>query len=99
VVVTGAAAGNLSGRFYMTVNEGIRQLSELRESVGGDAPLLMADGLDVTRFNLAGDGSCVFVSDAPSPEEDAEDQQLFKAEEDYLMRAAEADSRAECPGW
>jgi hypothetical protein len=55
----------------MTVNEAIEALTRARDEVGGDAPLLMADGLHVVDFPLVGDG-CVYVCDVPQPEDDEE---------------------------
>jgi hypothetical protein len=50
----------------MTVNDAIEALERARLEVGGEAPLLMVDGLQVVEFPL-GD-CCVYVSDSPQPE-------------------------------
>jgi hypothetical protein len=52
----------------MTLHEAIEKLTELRGQLGGDAPLLMADGLHVVEFP-AGDGR-VYVCDSPQPPDD-----------------------------
>ena len=51
----------------MTLDEAIAALEKAKAEVGGDAPLLMADGLHVVKLPI-GDG-CVYVSDSPQPEE------------------------------
>ena len=50
----------------MTVNEAIRALTEARDTVGSEAPLLMTDGPHVIKLPI-GDG-CVYVRDVPQPE-------------------------------
>jgi hypothetical protein len=62
----------------MTIDEAIEALTEARDRVGGDAPLLMADGLHVVRLDVADDstlvyGPCVYVCDLPQPGDDDED--------------------------
>jgi hypothetical protein len=55
------------GVYDMTIDQAIRALTEARDKVGGDAPLLMADGLHVVKFPV-GD-ACAYVCDLPQPEE------------------------------
>jgi hypothetical protein len=56
----------------MTIHEAIVALTKARKELGGDALLLMADGLQVVDFPLGDD--CVYVSDVPQPE--AEEQEF-----------------------
>jgi hypothetical protein len=61
----------------LTIDGAIRALQRAREQVGGDAPLLMVDGLPVHRLeawaqNWHRAGPCVYVSDAaPEPDPQA----------------------------
>jgi hypothetical protein len=52
----------------MNIDEAIAALTKARAKVGGDAPLLMVDGLHVEQFPI-GDG-CVYVSDPLEPKVD-----------------------------
>jgi hypothetical protein len=54
----------------MNIDQAIAALTEARAEVGGAAPLLMADGLHVVK--LPGGNGCVYVSDRPLPEGEAE---------------------------
>jgi hypothetical protein len=47
----------------MTLNQAIQELTEARDQIGGDAPLLMADYLHVVKFNVDDDDGAVFVCD------------------------------------
>ncbi len=47
----------------MNLNEAIQALTEARDQLGGDAPLLMADGRDVVEFQMFEDDHCIYVSD------------------------------------
>jgi hypothetical protein len=52
----------------MTVDKAIEVLTEARKTVGGDAPILMADELPVVSFPLGED--CVYVCDVPDEPDD-----------------------------
>ena len=75
----------------MTVNEAIRALTEARDKVGGDAPLLMADGLHVVSLldghhpgYIAGEGPpCVYVCDSPQP---GSDEEMMEADARKALR-------------
>jgi len=61
----------------MTIDEAIEALAEARDWVGGDAPLLMADGTPVVKFDVTDDnslthGPCVYVCDQPDDEDEEE---------------------------
>jgi hypothetical protein len=58
----------------MTLDEAILALTNARAEVGGEALLLMVDGLHVMKFPI-GDG-CVYVSDLPQPGD--EDEAIFR---------------------
>jgi hypothetical protein len=55
----------------MNLDEAIAVLTKARTKVGGDAPLLMADGLHVVSFPTGDDGA-VYVCDLPQPGDDDE---------------------------
>jgi hypothetical protein len=85
----------------MTINEAIRALDEAREELGGDAPLLMADGLPVRRLPFDRDcvNGAVYVSDLPPEPEDDEDPEedrrlIDRAAQHYVGEAPGRD----CPG-
>jgi hypothetical protein len=59
----------------MTIDEAIVALTEAREKVGSDAPLLMADGLDVVSLPI-GEGA-VYVCDLPEDEDEGDDFELI----------------------
>lgn len=65
----------------MTVNEAIAALEAAKVEAGGEAPLLMVDGLHVIKFPV-GDG-CVYVSDAPPPGDEQDEP-----DDDYVPLAA-----------
>jgi hypothetical protein len=50
----------------MTVEEAIRRLEKVRAEVGGEAPLLMVDGLPVCDFVVGKECEWVYVTDLPS---------------------------------
>jgi hypothetical protein len=56
----------------MTLDEAIAELNRAKAELGGNAPLLMADGLNVVSFNRGDDG-CLYVCDVPQLEEDEEE--------------------------
>jgi hypothetical protein len=55
----------------LTVDQAIAALQRAREEVGGEAPLLMADGLHVVKLPVGDDG-CVYVCDLPQPGDEEE---------------------------
>lgn len=54
----------------MTINEALEALARAKAEIGGDAPLLMADGLHVVKLDVQPDpllvGGCVYVRDLPA---------------------------------
>jgi hypothetical protein len=60
----------------MNLDEAIEALTKARAEVGGDAPLLMADGLHVVSFQTGDDGA-VYVCDLPQPGDEEDDFQLL----------------------
>jgi hypothetical protein len=61
-------AGIVRKEWSMNLNEAIAALERARDELGGEAPLLMADGLHVVKLPV-GDGA-VYVSDSPQPGEE-----------------------------
>jgi hypothetical protein len=53
----------------MTVNEAIRALESIRDDMGGEALLRMADGMDVVRLRHTGP-QVVYVTDIDVPADD-----------------------------
>ena len=60
----------------MTLDEAIAALTDARAEVGGDAPLLMVDGLHVVRFPV--DDGVVYVCDLPQPGDEEDDDAIYR---------------------
>ncbi len=58
----------------LTLEQFIEQLSEIRQEIGGAAPVLMADGEPVTLAEAGRNGEClvVYITDFVSVGEDEE---------------------------
>jgi hypothetical protein len=90
----------------MTLNEAIEALEKARLEVGGEAELLMADGLHVVKFDVMEEESfqlpdgtdghqdaCVYVCDSPQPGKEETPGEVVKRIADDLRELDDLDDK------